>query len=115
MSAHARRHLRASANVERLIALITWWENDGSRTASVDGTNFYGTCMSRSTGAWIDRALDLSSVTTLGNQLGQPNVWIALIFESNSSVTRSEGGYVDNIALRKCTGGTCVGANVFMS
>jgi len=62
--------------------------------------------------AWIDRTLDLSSVPTLGNLLGQPNVWIALIFVNDSSVTRSEGGYVDNIVLRKCTSGTCAALNV---
>ncbi len=82
------------------------------RMASVNGTNFYGACMSGSSGAWIDRTLDLSNVYTLGNLLGQPNVWIALIFASDSSVTRPEGGYVDNIVLRKCTSGTCTGANV---
>ena len=94
------------------------WLNSGlnfdfvCRMASVNGTNFYGACTSGSTGAWIDRTLDLSSVPTLGNLLGQLDVWIALIFASDGSVTRSEGGYVDNIVLRKCTSGTCTGLNV---
>jgi len=81
------------------------------RTASVNNLNFYGTCTSGNTAGWIDRTLNLNSVPTLGNLLGQPNVWIALIFESDSSVTLSEGGYVDNIVLRKCISGTCTGLN----
>ena len=43
-----------------------------------------------------------------GNLLGKPKVWIAIVFQSNSSVTFAEGGYVDNIVLRKCpSGGNC--------
>ena len=80
--------------------------------ASVNGTNFYGTCISGNTGGWSNQTLDLSNVDTLGNLLGQPNVWVALVFTSDFSVTFSEGGYVDNIVLRKCTGGTCTGLNV---
>ena len=43
--------------------------------ASIDGTNYWGNCISGNTGGWIDRVLDLSNVYTLGNLLGQPNVW----------------------------------------
>ena len=78
------------------------------RFASIDGVNYWGNCTSGNTGGWIDRVLDLSNVYTLGNLLGQPNVWIAIVFSSDSSATFAEGGYVDNIVLRKCpSGGTC--------
>ncbi len=77
------------------------------RMASINGTNFYGYCTS-GTANWIDRELDLTNVPTLGNLLGQPQVWIALIFTSDSLINDSEGGYVDNILLRKCIG-TCTG------
>ncbi len=77
------------------------------RVASINGINFYGWCTSGSAN-WIDRELDLTNVPTLGNLLGQPQVWIALIFSSDFSTTYPEGGYVDNILLRKCIG-TCTG------
>ncbi|MDP1546348.1 MAG: M4 family metallopeptidase [Anaerolineales bacterium] len=78
------------------------------RGASINGTNFYVTCTSGNTGGWIDRTLDLTNVPTLGNLMGQPSVWVVLIFYSDSSVTYTEGGYVDDIVLRKCpSGGTC--------
>jgi len=77
------------------------------RSASIDGVNFYGTCTSGNTSGWIDRVLDLKSVYTLGDLMGQPNVWIMLDFFSDESVTYAEGGYVDNLVLRKCTAPTC--------
>jgi len=78
------------------------------RFASVDGANYWGTCTSGNTDGWTDRVLDLSNVFTLGNLLGQPSVWIAIVFYSDSSTTFAEGGYVDDIVLRKCpSGATC--------
>ena len=78
------------------------------RFASIDGVNYWGTCTSGNTSGWTDKVLDLSNVYTLGNLLGQPSVWIALVFYSDSSTNYAEGGYVDNIVLRKCpSGGTC--------
>jgi len=80
------------------------------RLASIDGTSFFGSCTLGS-GAWIDRILDLSDVYTLGDLRGQPQVWIALTFESNSSNNSAEGAYIDNLMLRKCTSpGGCVGS-----
>jgi len=77
------------------------------RYASIDNSDFYGTCTQGNTGGWIDRDLDLTNVYNLGDLRGQPNVWIAILFKSDSSVTDTVGGYVDNILLRKCPGGTC--------
>jgi uncharacterized protein YegL len=77
------------------------------RFASINGSDFYGTCTSGNTGGWTDRVLDLSNVYTLGNLMGQTNVWVALVFSSNGSVNYPEGGYVDNIVLRKCTAASC--------
>jgi uncharacterized repeat protein (TIGR01451 family)/CSLREA domain-containing protein len=78
------------------------------RMASTNGTNFYGSCSSGNTSGWVDRVLDLTNVYTLGNLTGQPNVWVALIFSSNSINTYPEGAYVDEIVLRKCSTG-CTG------
>jgi len=79
------------------------------RGASINGVNFYGICTSGATGDWIDRVLDLSNVPTLGNLMGQPNVWIMLEFYSDSMANYAEGGYVDDIVLRKCTAPACAG------
>jgi subtilisin family serine protease len=75
------------------------------RFASIDGANYWGTCTSGNTSGWTDRVLDLSNVYTLGNLLGQPNVWVAIVFRSDVSSTFAEGGYVDDIVLRKCPSG----------
>ena len=80
--------------------------------ASVDNQHFYtdnaGTCFSGdSYGNFVATTLDLKDVYTLGSFLGQPNVWVAVIFRSDSSDTYPVGAYVDDLLLRKCTGGTC--------
>ena len=72
-----------------------------ARTASVNGSDFYGWFTRGNSQGWIDRTLNLADVPTLGNLLGRPQVWIALIFGSDSSIHFPEGGYVDNIVLRK--------------
>jgi serine protease len=81
------------------------------RLASTNGTNFYGSCGSGTTGNWIDEVLDLSNVTGLGSVLGQANVWIAVEFDSDISNYLPVGAYVDNLVLRKCVGGPCPAAN----
>jgi bacillopeptidase F (M6 metalloprotease family) len=73
--------------------------------ASVDGSNWYGSCWSGNSGGWVDRRFDLSNVYRIGNLLGRPQVWITLWFSSDSSVTCAEGVYVDNLALRVCPAG----------
>jgi subtilisin family serine protease len=77
------------------------------RYASINGTNWSGNCTSGNTAGWVDKVLDLTNVPTLGNLLGQPNVWVALVFQSDNSTNNPEGGYVDNIVLRKCTAASC--------
>jgi hypothetical protein len=90
--------------------LSTESSNDGvSRLASINGTNFYGYYTSGNSGGWMDRTLNLRSVPTLGNLMGQPNVWIALRFFSNGSTNYAEGGYVDDVVLRKCMAPGCMG------
>jgi hypothetical protein len=83
------------------------------RLASLEGdTGFSGSCTYGDSDGWLDRTLDLSNVSVLGSLLGQKNVWVALVFISDSSVTYPEGGYVDNVVLRKCpTGATCPAAS----
>jgi predicted outer membrane repeat protein len=69
--------------------------------ASIDGANYYGESFSGTYNGWTDKTFDLANVYTLGNLIGQPQVWIALVFVSDSATTYSEGAYVDNILLRK--------------
>ncbi len=71
------------------------------RFASIDGSNFSGTCTSGDSAGWIDRVLDLEDVYSLGNLMGRSQVWVALRFVSDDSLNYAEGGYVDNIVLRK--------------
>jgi hypothetical protein len=53
----------------------------------------------------VPQTFDLTEVYTLGSLLGRPQVWIAFVFSSDTSVTYPEGAYVDDIVLRKRTTG----------
>jgi hypothetical protein len=91
-----------AADLQFRLWLNTELNYDGvCRHGSTNGTTFYGTCTSGDSGGWVDKVLDLSNVPTLGNLLGQPQVWVALVFDSDSTINYSEGGYVDNVVLRK--------------
>jgi hypothetical protein len=77
--------------------------------ASVDGVNFHGhgPCTSGYTSGWVAQTLDLSNVDTLGNLLGQPQVWVAVYFFSDSTFAYPEGAYIDNVVLQECTAVSC--------
>lgn len=79
--------------------------------ASVDASRFYGHCASGSLG-WGERSFDLTAVPTLGNLAGRPLVWLAFVFVSDSLGERSDGAFVDDVALHICSGdypGACPG------
>lgn len=92
------------------------WSNNESdydgvcRMASIDGINFYGICTSGNSAGWIDRTLDLTTVYTLGDLRGHSQVWVALVFTSDSLINYPEGAYVDNIVLRRCMTTSCTGS-----
>ncbi|MBI1880902.1 MAG: choice-of-anchor J domain-containing protein [Chloroflexi bacterium] len=76
--------------------------------ASIDGTNFFGFQVS---GSFINgpfnngynfASFDLSNVPTLGDLSGEPQVWIAFRFISDSTIT-AQGPFLDFIRLRKNT------------
>jgi hypothetical protein len=71
--------------------------------ASVDGTHFYGSGYTGSTGNWVDLFFNLTDVYTLGDVTGEPNVWIMFLFQSDSSITY-KGAFVDNVQILKATG-----------
>lgn len=63
-----------------------WWSGDWA-----------GEC-----GGWCEYNFDLTDVGDLGNLCGQPEVWVAFIFESDSSIT-DVGTFIDDITLRAST------------
>jgi hypothetical protein len=84
-------------------------DNDDSLCwyASLNGTNFYGWCTAGNSSGWTDKTLDLTDVYSLGDLTGESNVWIAFLFKSNGSINYSEGAFIDNVLLRKCTSAAC--------
>ncbi len=73
-------------------------------SASIDGEYFYGDGYAGYSEGWQRVELDLTNVHYLGNLMGRPQVWVALIFGSDGSNNRAEGAYVDNIVLREYLG-----------
>jgi hypothetical protein len=75
--------------------------------ASLDGTNYNGYFLSDSTSdySWKSNTFDLKTVPTLGNLIGHSGVYIAFIFQSDSSISSYAGAYLDNIVLKKFTSG----------
>ena len=70
--------------------------------ASIDEVNFYGTDWSGYSEGWVADTFDLTAVPTLGDLCGQPNVWIAFIFESDvSNPVDYYGAFVDDVVLQK--------------
>ena len=95
------------AQTEQNLDWITW-------AVSIDGQQFYGQRMSGSTTSsepptrtgFTQRSLDLTNVFTLGNVMGQSQVWIAFIFDTDSSIV-DDGPFIDNIRLLISNGGSC--------
>lgn len=73
-----------------------------------DFSDLDGVCLTGNSRGWADVTVDLSNFPRLGNLLGKPQVWVIIAFVSDSSVTFSEGAYVDDIVVRRCPrGATC--------
>ncbi|HZT06473.1 MAG TPA: hypothetical protein VFC51_05545 [Chloroflexota bacterium] len=76
--------------------------------ASIDGEEFQVTGLSgRSTtsepptaNGWLDEVIDLKNAPALGNLMGEPVVYIAWIFQSDSSIT-DNGPFVDDVLIEK--------------
>ncbi len=77
------------------------------RLASIDGNNWYGNCTSGASNGWINQTLDLANVYSIGDLRGRPQVWVALLFYTDYSITYAEGAYVDNVLVRKCNVANC--------
>jgi hypothetical protein len=70
---------------------------------SIDDDMYYGSSFTGTQG-WTDYSIDLTNVYTLGNVCGRSQVWIALIFQSDSSIVY-EGAYVDEVLVSGSSGG----------
>jgi hypothetical protein len=76
--------------------------------STVGGTqvgDYDGWCTHGNSQGWVDRALNFADVTEDGgsvNLLGDPSVWVAFVFYSDSEITFPEGGFVDNVLIRRC-------------
>jgi len=68
--------------------------------ASTNGANFYGTGWDGDSGGWQSSSFDLTDVYELGNLCDEPQVWIAFVFASNSSITY-DGAFIDDVVLQK--------------
>lgn len=79
-----------------------------------DGSNYEGYCLSGDSSeepgnidGWVNFNLDLTDIYGDGSVslLGDSSVWIAFLFTSDESINFPEGGYVDNVIIRKCASG----------
>lgn len=96
------------------LSMMLWYNTEAGYDdicygASINGYNYYVHCAQGTSGGWVSGGMNLANVPTLGNLLGQPNVWIGVIFISDITITFPEGAYVDNLWLRKCTATSCTG------
>ncbi|RPI34878.1 MAG: M4 family peptidase [Chloroflexota bacterium] len=83
------------------------------RLASPDGIDWNnGYCTTGKSIGWENKILNIGNVNGDGatSYLGDSSVWIALEFYSDISINYPEGGFVDNIVLRKCTTTSCTGS-----
>lgn len=83
----------------------TTWGDPFKWMISRDGTSFHGFKTSGDSDGWKAKTFDLATVTAF-TALGQPQIWFALVFQSDVS-DQMEGVYVDNVVITKTTGGTC--------
>lgn len=70
--------------------------------ASIDGASFYGSSWWGNSNGWQEFVLDLKDVYTLGNLMGEEEVWIAFNMKTDADDTNNkpDGAFVDNIVLR---------------
>lgn len=74
---------------------LLWW------MVSIDGSNYYGSGASGYWG-WIYPKIDLTNVYVLGDITGAPQVWFALRFTSDGSISY-KGAYADDVKISKFT------------
>jgi hypothetical protein len=101
-------------NATQAMVVFEYWYNmelgtDMLEVGASIGGDFWGYGAFGEYERWSRMYLGLNDIPTLGNLLGQPQVWIAVRFTSDASTSRPVGAYVDNITVRKCEYSTCNG------
>lgn len=69
---------------------------------STNGINFNGYQDSGDSLGWLSAGIDFVNDPGIGNITGNPNVWVAFIFQSDANTT-NEGVYVDEVLVQKET------------
>lgn len=78
--------------------------------ASTNGINFYGQQIAgnHTSGPFYNgynfHSFDLTNVYTLGDLSGEPQVWIAFVFQSDGDTNTGQGPFIDGVSLREDTG-----------
>lgn len=75
--------------------------------ASINAMNWGGWQLFDGPPPWVQVTLDFADVPTLGNMLGESQVWIIVVFQSQGYTVTTEGAYVDNVLWVKCTAPSC--------
>jgi hypothetical protein len=78
--------------------------------ASSDGTLFQGRWLNGRQNGWTPLDLNLGDLdpSTPGvSVLGQPQVWVAFLFTSGTTIHASSGPFVDDVIIRKCLDTLC--------
>jgi hypothetical protein len=65
---------------------------------STDGTSFSGSAKSTDTNGWQTVTTDLSSWGAAGNVIGEPEIWLAFVYQSDHN-NLFEGAYLDEVML----------------
>ena len=84
--------------------------NDDFCWLASDGVMAAGRCLNAQPIGWATLDLDLGDLdpSTPGvSMLGKPQVWVGFRFTSDGAGHASEGPYVDDVVIRKCTDTTC--------
>ncbi|MCE5238261.1 caspase family protein [bacterium] len=74
---------------------------------STDGLNFWGTYFDADTAGWEQKTVSMTD-PNIGDYTGKSQVWFALVFQSDSSVT-DVGSYVDDVTISGAQGGVVRG------
>jgi len=75
-------------------------------------TQVGGYAATGNSGGWTEFTVDFSNVDTLGNILGQPQVWVIIEFYAGFDLlgVNREGLWVDDVLIQKTTGGAALPA-----
>jgi len=67
---------------------------------SLNGANYEAQGWTGNSRGWITRSVDLSDVPELGDVRGEPEVYVAFIFESDGGGGDYDGPWIDNVEIR---------------